>query len=246
MAPRPVDPADSLGLSGFAISADVGIHTIGGDRGYWAAPTRDKADNVLPTLQIMGRKGLWPGLEVGGGATHMFDSRMWAMTGYVKVAFHEGFHHLPIPSIAVRGSFSRLLGAKDINMTTAAPAITVSHVFGLGKTFSLTPYVGYEALIIVSRSHVLDATPNCDELDDTYNECPEDDTRQNEFVFKNAGAIVRHRPHFGARMIFSVIRLTFEAMFTPRGRREGEVEGVVIKDGSKFQQQYTFSVGLDF
>jgi hypothetical protein len=245
MAPRPVDPADSLGLSGFAISADVGIHTIGGDRGYWAAPTRSKADNVLPTLQIMGRKGLWPGLEVGGGATHLFDSRMWAMNGYVKAAFHEGFHHLPIPSISVRASFSRLLGAKDLNMTTAAPAITVSHVFGLGKTFSLTPYVGYEALIIVSRSHVLDATPNCDEFEDDYNEDCEN-AAQNEFVFKNAGAIVRHRPHFGARMIFSVIRLTFEAMFTPKGRREGELDGREIKDGSKFQQQYTFSVGLDF
>jgi hypothetical protein len=248
MAPRPVDPADSLGLSGFAISADVGINTIAHDRSYWSDPTRGKADNVVPTLQLMGRKGLWPGLEVGGGATHMFDSRMWAMQGYVKIAFHEGFHHLPIPSIAVRGSFSRLLGAKDLNMTTAAPAITVSHVFGLGKTFSLTPYVGYEALIIVSRSHVLDATPNCDEFADDYNEdCPGvDTTAQNEFVFKNAGSIVRHRPHFGARMIFSVIRLTFEAMFTPRGSREGEIAGRTIKDGSKFQQQYTFSVGLDF
>ncbi len=248
MAPRPVDPADSLGLSGFAISADVGIHTIGGGRNYWAAPTRNKADDVVPTLQIMGRKGLWPGLEVGGGATHLFDSRMWAMQGYVKIAFHEGFHHLPIPSIAVRGSFSRLLGAKDLNMTTAAPAITVSHVFGLGKTFSLTPYVGYEALIIIARSHVLDATPNCDEFADDYNEeCPGVDTSaQNEFVFKNAGSIVRHRPHFGVRMIFSVIRLGFEAMFTPGGSREGEIAGRSIKDGSKFQQQYTFSVGLDF
>ena len=237
MAPRPVDPADSLGLSGFAISADVGIHTIAGNRNYWAAPTRGKADNVVPTLQVMGRKGLWPGLEVGGGATHLFDSRMWAMTGYVKFAFHEGFHHLPIPSISVRGSFSRVLGAKDLNMTTAAPAITVSHVFGLGKTFSLTPYVGYEALIIVARSHVLDATPNCDEFPDSYNECADDGTNsQNEFVFKNAGAMVRHRPHFGARMIFSVIRLTFEAMFTPKGRREGELDGRKIKDGSKFQQ----------
>jgi hypothetical protein len=248
MAPRPVDPADSLGLSGFAIAADVGIHTIGADRSYWSAPTRSKADNVLPTLQILGRKGLWPGLEVGGGASHLFDSRMWAMMGYVKIAFHEGFHHLPIPSIAVRGSFSRLLGAKDLNMTTAAPAITVSHVFGLGKTFSLTPYLGYEALIIIARSHVLDATPNCDEFPDGYNEdCPDGGTdAQNEFVFENAGAIVRHRPHFGVRMIFSVIRLGFEAMFTPGGRRDGEVDGTKVADGSKLQQQYTFSVGLDF
>lgn len=242
MAPSPVDPADSLGLSGFAVSADFNINTIGGTQDYWRAATDGKADNVAPSVQLVGRKGLWPGLEVGGGARHLFDSRMWTMFGYGKIAFHEGFHHLPIPSIAVRATFARLLGAKDFNMTTAAPAITVSHLFGLGKSFSLTPYVGYEALIIIARSTVLDGSPNCDEFPDDYNECP-GNTGFNEFVFKDQGAIVRHRPHFGARMIFSVMRLGFEAMFIPPGSSEGD-NGAA--DNSKFQQQYSFSVGLDF
>lgn len=248
MAPQPMDPADSLGLSGFAVSGDFTVNTIAGDRSYWADTTGGGADNVAPSLQIVGRKGLWPGLEVGGGATHLFDSRMWAMFGYGKIALHEGFHHLPIPSVAIRGSFSRLVGAKDFNLTTAAPAITVSHVFGLGKTFSLTPYVGYEALLVISRSRVLDATPNCDEFPDAYNEdCPGvDPTVPSEFVFQDAGVIVRHRPHFGARMIFSVMRLGFEAMFVPGGGSDGELDGQTVEDGSKLQQQYTFSVGLDF
>lgn len=247
MAPRPVDPADSLGLSGFAISTDVGINTIGGGRDYWRRTTRGGADNVAPTLQLMGRKGLWPGIEVGAGATHLFDSRMWAISGYGKISIHEGFYRLPIPSIALRVQGSRLLGAKDINMTTVAPSISASHVFGLGKTFSLTPYLGYEALIIVSRSTVLDASNNCDEFPDDYNECPSvDPSSQNEFVFQNAGAIVRHRPFFGVRMLFAVMRLTFEAMYVPAGKRGGELDGETIADRSKFQQQYTLSVGLDF
>jgi len=249
MAPRPVDPADSLGLSGFAISADFGINTIRGNSDYWQRASERNASNVAPTMQIMARKGLWPGLEVGAGATHLFDSRMWAMSGYGKIAIHEGFYKKhPIPSIAIRGSFSRLLGAKDFNMTTAAPSISVSYVFGLGKTFSLTPYAGYEALIIIARSHVLDATPNCDEYPDAYNEtCPGVDTgANNEFVFRTGGAIVRHRPYFGARLIFSVMRLGFEAMLTPGGKRAGEIEGTSVADRSGFQQQYTFSVGLDF
>lgn len=248
MAPQPMDPADSLGLSGFALSADFTVNTIASDKEYWSL-TADGASKVAPTLQVMGRKGLWPGFEVGGGATHLFDSRTWAMSGYGKFALHEGFHHLPIPSISVRASFSRLLGAKDFNMTTAAPAVTLSHVFGLGKTFSLTPYVGYEALLILARSSVLDATPECDEFDDAYNEagCEGlDGSVPNEFVFKNAGAIVRHRPHFGARLIFSVIRLGFEAMFVPGGKTPGSVDGNAVEDASSFQQQYTFSLGLDF
>ncbi|MBL8942339.1 MAG: hypothetical protein JNK45_04280, partial [Myxococcales bacterium] len=48
MAPRPVDPADSLGLAGFAISADFGINTIGGSNDYWSRTTRGSADNVAP------------------------------------------------------------------------------------------------------------------------------------------------------------------------------------------------------
>jgi hypothetical protein len=248
MAPKPVDTADSLGLSGFAISADFSVNTIGGGRNYWQSTSNGSADNVAPTMQIMGRKGLWPGVEVGGGATHLFDSRMWAIGGYGKIAFHEGFHHLPIPSIGVRVAGSRLLGAKDFNLSTVAPALTVSHVFGLGKTFSLTPYVGYEALIIFSRSQVLDSSPNCDEFDDFYNEdeCTGPAGQQNEFVFKDAGAIVRHRPHFGVRMIFAVMRIVFEAMYTPPGGRNGSVDGTGVADNSKFQQSYTLSVGLDF
>ncbi len=249
MAPRPVDPAASLGLAGFAISADFGVNTIAGGRDYWSRTTRGQADNVAPTMQIMGRKGLRPGIEVGAGATHLFDSRMWAMSGYGKIAIHEGFYRKhPIPSIAIRASFSRLLGAKDFNMTTAAPSVSVSYVFGLGKTFSLTPYAGYEALIILSRSPVLDATPNCDEFVDAYNQtCPGVDTAaNNEFVFQNTGAIVRHRPYFGLRMIFAVMRVGVEAMLVPGGKRAGEFEGASVADRSKFQQQYTISVGLDF
>jgi len=252
IAPKPMDPADSLGLSGFAISTDFTINTIGGQRSYWQSASDGEAQNVVPTVQVMGRKGLYPGIEVGGGASHVFDSRMWALGGYAKVAFHEGFHHLPIPSIALRVSASRLLGAKDFNLTSVAPAITVSHLFGLGKTFNLTPYIGYEALIIFSRSSVLDATPNCDEFQDAYNEdncvtpAPGAPIPPSEFVFRNAGAIVRHRPHLGLRMIFSVIRLGFEAMFVPGGKTTGSVAGTDVRDGSAFQQQYTFSVGLDF
>ena len=256
IAPKPVDPADSLGLSGFAVSADFSLNTISNNRGYWLVSTNG-ADRAVPSMQIMGRKGLWPGIEVGGGATHLFDSRMWALAGYGKISIHEGFHHLPIPSIALRASVSRLLGAKDFNMTTVAPAITVSHLFGLGKTFSLTPYVGYEALVILSRSQVINANPSCDPFPDAYNEDPEAcdfpvgggetiNQPASEFVFDNAGAIVRHRPHFGARIIFSVIRIGLEAMFVPGGKSEGTVNGQTVVDDSGLQQQYTVSLGLDF
>jgi hypothetical protein len=239
MAPKPVDPADTLGLSGFAVSADVSLNTLSSDKPFWTNATRGDPSKLAPTLQVMGRKGLWPGIEIGAGATHLFNSRMWTINGYGKVALHEGFHHLPIPSIALRGMFSRLVGAEDMNMTTAAIDVSISHVFGVGKTVNLTPYVGYQALMIFARSGVLDATPSTDEYLDKS-------SKLSEFVFKDAGAILRHRPFLGFRFIFSVLRFGVEAMIVPGGKRQGDVDGNKIADKSGLQQQYTFSMGLDF
>ena len=112
MAPRPVDSADTLGLSGFAVAYDLGINTISNEESYWA-DTTDGPSNVAPTMQVYGRKGLYPGVEVGAGATHLFDSTLWTLGGYGKIAFHEGFHHLPIPTIAVRFAGAQLLGSND-------------------------------------------------------------------------------------------------------------------------------------
>ena len=239
MAPKPVDPADSLGLSGFAVSADVSLNTLSNGKQFWTNATRGDPGKIAPTLQIMGRKGLWPGVEVGAGATHLFNSRMWTISGYGKVALHEGFHHLPIPSIALRGMFSRLVGAEDMNMTTGSFDISISHVFGVGKTVNLTPYVGYQGLMVFARSGVLDATPKTDEYLDKS-------PTLSEFVFKDAGMIYRHRPFLGFRFIFSVLRIGVEAMFVPGGKREGDIDGKKIADTSGLQQQYTLSLGLDF
>ena len=238
-APKPVDPADSLGLSGFALSADVSLNTISGGETFWEQTT-NSPDNLVPTIQVMGRKGLWPGIEVGGGATHVFDSRMWTLGGYAKIALHEGFHHTPIPSIAVRGHFGQLLGSKDLRMTTVGADVVISHVFGAGSTLSITPYVGYQALMAWSRSGVLDATPDTDEYVDP------DPSLSNEFVFKRQDVILRHRPFFGLRMVFGVMRFGLDGMIVPGGSTESTDNGQTSEDTSGLQQQYTVSIGADF
>jgi hypothetical protein len=161
------------------------------------------------------------------------------MGGYVKASFHEGFHHLPIPSFAARGTFSRLVGAQDMNLSTAGIDLSMSHVFGIGKTFNITPYAGYQALLIFASSGVLDVTPGTDEF-----LMPSGGT--SEFVFRDAGTIVRHRPFLGARMIFSVLRVVVEYMIVPGGSRTGDLDGVEVEDSSSLQHQFTISLGLDF
>src|SRR5690606_6828839 len=119
------------------LSADLSLNTISYKDEYWTSTAGSSPDKVVPTLAVTGRKGLWPGIEVGAGASHAFDSKMWTVNGYGKVALHEGFHHLPIPTIALRGMFSQLLGSKDLKMTTISAGAVISHVFGLGSTVNL-------------------------------------------------------------------------------------------------------------
>lgn len=252
MAPKPVDPADSLGLSGFAVSADISLNTLSGDEDYWTK-TANGPDKMAPSLQVMGRKGLWPGIEVGAGATKLFNSRMWTIAGYGKVALHEGFHHMPIPSIALRGMFSRLLGSKDLDLTTVSVDASISHVFGIGRTFSITPYAGYQALFVFAKTGIIDSTPDNDEYTSGAVPCANGDADcfvQGEFVFKRQDVILRHRPFVGARFIFSVLRVGIEAMIVPGGGSKSDVDtgGMTetIGDGSGLQQQYTISFGLDF
>jgi hypothetical protein len=252
IAPRPVDPADSLGISGFALSADLGLTTISNNASFWSSVTQGTtSSSVVPTLQIMARKGLWPGLEIGGGATKLFDSRMWGLNGYTKIAIHEGFHHLPIPAIAVRGMFSGLLGARDHRMGTIGADASISHVFGIGNTFSLTPYVGYQMLFVMARTGILDATPAIDEYPDGTNDpgacggSGQPECIVNEFIY-NRQMISRHRPFVGMRVIYSVFRLGVEAMFVPPGKSQETLQGGTAIDQSAFQQQYSISLGLDF
>ena len=155
---------------------------------------------------------------------------------------------------ALRAMFSRLLGAKDLDMTTISAGASISHVFGVGRTFSITPYLGYDALLIFASTGVLDATPGHDELTQGSQECDNGDPNcfvQSEFVFRQQDVIVRHRPYVGMRFIFSVLRIGLEAMFVPPGGSSSDVTLIgggsqTVKDGSSFQQQYTISFGLDF
>ena len=44
----------------------MSMNTLSANESYWQA-TSDGAKTAAPSMQVMGRKGLWPGIEVGGG-----------------------------------------------------------------------------------------------------------------------------------------------------------------------------------
>jgi hypothetical protein len=265
LAPHLLTPADTLGFGGFQLTVDYSTTTIDSRQSYWRAlqGSPDPAGNAnvahgagsMSTVGFMARKGLWfpvPSLEVGGGAVHLIDSHTWTGQLYTKFALHEGYHQLPVPSLAVRGAVSRMMNQRELDLTVASVDVMLSKHWGIGSTWRLDPYGGWNALMIVPRSEVIDPTPNIDPLVDP------NDTLLN-FVFKDQDVIVRHRVFFGVKMQYYVFQLTVEAVLALAGSSVDDRSGTSdpctassmttscdAKDDTASQRTLSMSAGFDF
>ncbi|MGE3546705.1 MAG: hypothetical protein AB7L28_22455, partial [Kofleriaceae bacterium] len=122
LAPHLLTPADTLGFGGFQFTFDYSTTTIDSSASYWKAlasspdprgiGTGSHGSSMLSSLGLFVRKGMWfpmPSFELGAGAVHVLDSEMWTGQFYAKLALHEGYHQLPLPSVAARAAVSRLM-----------------------------------------------------------------------------------------------------------------------------------------
>lgn len=267
LAPHLLTPADTLGYGGFQFSVDVSQTTIDSTQPYWRAreASPDPAGtggvahgpSVLRTVGLFARKGLWfplPSFEIGAGAVHLIDSTAWTAQLYGKFGLHEGYHDLLLPSIAVRGAVSRMMNQRELDLTIASLDVTLSKHFGIGGTWRFDPFVGWNLLMIIPRSEVLDATPDVDPLE------PGDEMDvANNFVFRDQAAIYRHRFLVGAKFQYHVVQLTIEAQFALAGTsvddRAGTSEPCLpnsmttncdATDTAAAQTTVSVSAGVDF
>lgn len=266
LAPHMLTPADTIGFGGFQLTVDYSTTTIDPRAAYWkareASPDPDGSGGIahgpgsLSTVGMFARKGLWipPSLEVGVGAVHLVDSNIWTGQLYAKLGLHEGYRSLPIPSVAVRGAVSRMMSQRELDLTVASLDATVSKHFGIGGTWRLDPFAGWNLLMIIPRSEVVDPTPHIDsqvmgnEADSDLN-----------FVFREQDTIFRHRILVGAKLQYYVLQLTVEAQFALAGSsvddRGGTNEACEpdstttmcdAKDTAAAQRTLSVSAGFDF
>lgn len=273
MAPRLMTPADTLGYAGFQFSAELGFTTINPNRqlaghSYWdgvegvspANPTAMRPSSTMATVGGFVRKGLWlpvPALEFGVGAVSLLGSHMYAIQGYAKFALQEGFHDWVLPSFAVRGSASQLLGTDQVTMTIYGVDVLASKAFSLGGTARIEPFVGWNVLFIDARSGVIDATPGCDAYAqheaaagsaapggcDAANNGTWNDLGAN-FTFPSQKVITRYRWSVGAKLKLSVLFLTAELDYIQHGTTHDST--VDASDASGSQQSFSLSAGFDF
>ena len=261
LAPRLMSSADSLGFGGFQFSADLGFTTINSTEDYWRMressedPTgvggAGHGSGVMPTMGLFVRKGMWlplPSFEFGAGAVHLSDSRIWTGQIYAKFSLHEGYHGWPLPSLAIRGAASRMMGSQDIDLTIASIDASMSKSFGIGGTVNIEPYIGGNVLIIIPRSEVIDGTPHM-----------AGDNRMN-FVFRDQADIVRNRIFTGFKLQYYVFAMIFEADFALPGRSLDDHpssdndcadvgQSTTVCDSIDLagtQETYTISLALDF
>ncbi|MDH5229420.1 MAG: hypothetical protein OEZ58_17800 [Gammaproteobacteria bacterium] len=133
---RAVAPAEPLGLLGIDIGAEVTVAQVLNVADYAAVVggVTDKLKfTLIPRLHV--HKGLPFGLDVG--AMYMkipkVDFGYWG--GEIRYSFISG--NLAIPAVAVRGTYSTIMGFDAADLSTMGLELTVSKGF-----LMLTPYAG--------------------------------------------------------------------------------------------------------
>jgi hypothetical protein len=275
-APRLMTPADTLGFAGFQFSFELGVTRINPERRaaggrYWdgtsgvSAINRDamRPDSYITTVGGFVRKGLWiplPAFEFGAGVLSILGSKMYTVQGYAKLALQEGFHGWALPSFAVRGSASQLLGTDQVDMVVYGVDVLASKAFSIGGTARLEPFVGWNLLFIDARSGVIDATPSCDAYlaqnampggPAAGNGCAAAQNGNNwndlnaNFTFPAQDVITRQRWYGGLKLKLSVLFMAVQVDVALAGSsRDGSPVGNADRSGR--QETYSLAIGLDF
>jgi hypothetical protein len=247
MAPHVLSPADTLGYSGFQLALETSFTQISSGADFWQKGVEHVSGSFLSTLSVMARKGIWlplPGFEIGAGATKLFNSNMYAVQGYAKLALHEGFHDWALPSFAVRGAVSHLLGAAEVDLTTVAIDASFSKSFGIAGTVTLDPYIGASSLLSFVRGQVIDETPNID-----ASKSPGGKDVNSNTTFPDPDMIVRWRIYGGFRLLYAFLAFTGEFAYTfcnDKAMNCTQGDPVKIVDRSGGQAQINLSVSFVF
>ncbi len=139
----PLSPAEPLGILGFDVGIELTAVDIKQDSSYWQeiAPG---APGLIPLPKIHVQKGLPFGIDVGVIYSQVSNSNIEMIGGEVKKAFLTG--NVLVPAIAVRASYTKLLGVDNLELETVGADISISK----GILF-ITPYAGYGQVWIKSK-----------------------------------------------------------------------------------------------
>ena len=140
LAPRLLEPAETLGQAGFSMAFATTVQDIRNKADYWVRAMPELGDappGALTTLALQMRKGLPWSFEIGGAITHLVGSEMYAMGTDLKWTMADGLRigTIRLPDVALRGSVNRLVGNRDLDLIVGGGDVTS----GINKRPVATP-----------------------------------------------------------------------------------------------------------
>lgn len=136
-------PAEPLGLLHFDIGVEISATAIHSNAAYWQLAFDGDAPSYLPVPKLRARAGLPLGIDVGAIYSYIPGLQASLLGGELKWAVYEG--GVVMPAVAVRGSYSTLLGVRELDLQTYSADLSISKGF-----FIFTPYAGIGQVWIVS------------------------------------------------------------------------------------------------
>ena len=140
----PLAPAEPLGILGFDVGIEVTAVGIDQDESFWTEAVDETPPSYLIIPKIHAQKGLPFGFDVGLEYAKAPGTNIGLIGGELKWAFIKG--GMAIPSVALRGSYTQLLGVDDLDLITYGADLSISKGFGF-----LTPYAGVGQIWISSK-----------------------------------------------------------------------------------------------
>jgi len=142
---KAIRPAEPLGSLGFDIGFEVSSTSLESSALETATSGEMTSSQLLiPKLHVS--KGLPLGFDVGAFYTSVPSSNIGLIGGELSYALLDG--GMLSPAVSIRGTFSRLTGVDELDLTTKGLELSVSKGFAL-----FTPYAGIGQVWINSETN---------------------------------------------------------------------------------------------
>jgi len=134
MSYKAITPAEPLGITGFDIGFETTFTSLS-NVDSWGNAIGTTSLDVLPLPKIHAHKGLPFGIDIGLAYAQIPGSNIKYLGGELRYSFVSG--NVALPAIAVRGTYTTILGVDGVSFSTKGVEATVSKGF-----LFLTPYGG--------------------------------------------------------------------------------------------------------
>ena len=147
---HPQTPTEPLGTTGFDVGVSVAMSKVA-NKDSLSRASSDSVPSYLPVPTLRANKGLPFGFDIGLLYAKVPGSDISFWGGEARWAFIQG--GVAAPAVGVRGSYTKLSGVDQLDMSTKGLDISASKGFAF-----FTPYIGVGRTWITSEPHVANLT----------------------------------------------------------------------------------------